>query len=73
MKAANFIADEFKSIGLKNDFAENYFQDFSIDVNTFPEKIELSVQNRELRPGYDFIIEPYSDFKSRFSSKNNLK
>ena len=67
LKAANFIADEFKSIGLKNDFAENYFQDFSIDVNTFPEKIELSVQNRELRPGYDFIIEPYSgSLKGRF-------
>ncbi len=67
VKAANFIANEFKSIGLKNDFAENYFQDFPIDVNTFPEKVELSIQNRNLRTGYDFIIDPYSgSLKGRF-------
>jgi aminopeptidase YwaD len=57
-KAANFIAQEFKSFGLKPMNGKSYFQNFSFPVNTFPKNIEVSVNGKILKPGIDFIINP---------------
>ena len=38
--AANYLADEFKSIGLL-PVEKSYFQNFSFSVNTFPKKINF--------------------------------
>ena len=61
LKAANFLSNEFKNIGLNPLDNNGYFQKFSIDVNTFPEKISLKINNKALIPGKEFLIEPYSN------------
>ena len=60
LKAANFLSNEFKNIGLNPLDSNGFFQKFSIDVNTFPEKINLKINNKTLIPGEEFLIEPYS-------------
>lgn len=57
--AAQFIAEEFDRIGLK-EIDSGYFQHFNIDVNTFPASMNLSLDGRLLRPGIDYLIEPGS-------------
>lgn len=54
-KAAKYIADEFKSLGVK-PFGKSYFQNFSYDVNTFPAKMKVSIDGKEMQPGIDFVV-----------------
>lgn len=56
--AAEFIADQFSKIGLAN-YTPSYFQKFNLDVNTTP-IAEVSIDNKALRPGYDFLVNPSS-------------
>ena len=53
--AANYLADEFKSIGLL-PVEKSYFQNFSFSVNTFPKKINLTINGKLLTPGKDFLV-----------------
>ena len=53
--AANFIGSQFEKFELKT-FGNNYFQPFSISINTFPDTIEVYVDNHSLVPGKDFVI-----------------
>ena len=55
-KAAEFIAAEFRSLGLSY-FGDNYFQDFRIQVNTFPGEIMLMAGKQVLKPGEDFLVD----------------
>ena len=55
-KAAGFLAAEFKSYGLLSISGKGYFQEFSYPINTFPGKMEVTVDGRVLRPGFDFIV-----------------
>ena len=57
-KAADFLAGEFKAYGLEPMSGKNYFQNFSYPVNTFPGKMEVTVNGKELIPGVDFIVSP---------------
>jgi len=57
--AAVFIAGEFDKLGLKK-LKGSWFQEFSHDVNTFPGKMDVSVGNRQLLPGIDFLVNPSS-------------
>jgi Iap family predicted aminopeptidase len=57
-KAATYIANQFKEIGLSG-ITENYFQSFSLNVNTIP-LANLSLDSKELVPGYDFLVSPGS-------------
>lgn len=57
--AANYIAEQMKNAGLKY-FGKSYFQEFKYNVNTFPEKIRVKLQNKALVPGTDFLIGPAS-------------
>jgi len=55
--AAAFLADEFKKYGIA-PFNGNYFQSFSLDVNTFPGKMSVSQNGKQLIPGKEFVINP---------------
>jgi hypothetical protein len=52
-KAAEFIRKHFEEAGLKT-FEGNYFQTFSLPVNTVSE-VELKLDDQKLKPGLDFI------------------
>lgn len=56
-KAADFITNEFKSYGLQ-PIGKNYLQQFSYPVNTFPGKMEVNINGKDLIPGKDFIVAP---------------
>jgi aminopeptidase YwaD len=59
-KAADFIESEFKSFGLKPMNGKDFKQPFSFSVNTFPGKMDLSINDNKLIPGKDFIVEEAS-------------
>ncbi len=59
-KAADFLANEFKIYGLE-PMAKNYLQPFSYPVNTFPGKMELNINGKDLVPGKDFIVSPEAE------------
>ena len=59
-KAANFLATEFKTLGVQPLNGKNYFQDFSYPANTFPGKMEVEINGQSLTPGVDFIVGPES-------------
>ena len=55
-KAADFLAAEFKNIGLKPLGKNSYFQKFSYSINTFPGEMEVTVNDKKLLPGVDFLV-----------------
>ena len=55
-KAGKYLAKEFKKAGVD----EVICQPFTIDINTFPGKMEMSVDGRKLTPGVDFSMREYS-------------
>lgn len=59
-KASGFISNQFSQYGLQPLQSKNYFQNFSLSVNTFPGKMELMINGFHLEPGKDFIISPES-------------
>lgn len=59
LKAANFIAAEFKRLGLKS-FGNGFFQEFEVSVNTFPSSVTLSADTLPLEAGRDFLVAPCS-------------
>ncbi|AYL96284.1 M28 family metallopeptidase [Mucilaginibacter celer] len=59
-KAADFLAAQFKSYGVKPMDGKSYIQPFSYPVNTFPGKMELAINGVQLLPGKDFIVSPDS-------------
>jgi len=58
-KAADYLADEMQKIGLKK-IGDDYFQNFEFDVNTFPGKLSVKLDNQKLEPGLDYLIGPAS-------------
>jgi aminopeptidase YwaD len=69
-KAADFIVSEFRSYGLKPMDGKDFKQVFSFPVNTFPGKMEVSLNGNKLIPGKDFIVMPESTGKK---TKGNLR
>ncbi|WP_342646251.1 M28 family peptidase [Mucilaginibacter sp. CSA2-8R] len=59
-KAARFITGQFKSFGLQPMAGNNYVQAFNFPVNTFPGKMQVSINGKTLMPGRDFIVGPES-------------
>lgn len=57
-KAADFLADQFKTYGLQPMDGNSYMQPFSYPVNTFPGKMEVAINGKQLQPGKDFIVSP---------------
>jgi hypothetical protein len=60
-KAADFIGSEFERMGLEHlPGQQSYFQEFTLDVNTFPGKIGLKQGKRELINGVHYMVNPNS-------------
>jgi len=59
-KAGNFLADQFKIYGLQPISGKDFFQNFSYPVNTFPGKMEVAINGKQLVPGKNFIVRPDS-------------
>ena len=62
-KAAEFLAKEFKTLGLEPLGKKDYFQKFTHAVNTFPGDMEVSLNDKKLIPGVDYIIAPENKSK----------
>lgn len=59
-RAADFLAGEFRSYGLKPLSGNSFKQEFTYPANTFPGKMALTVNGQTLQPGRDFIVSPES-------------
>ena len=57
--SALFLKEEFKKLDLRT-FKGDYFQYFTLDINTFSGRMRLRVNKRKLQTGKDFIINPIS-------------
>lgn len=57
--AAAFIAQSFKSVGLK-PIKKTYFQSFTHTVNTFPGNCLFADDQRTLTPGIHYLVDPSS-------------
>jgi len=55
-KAADYLSAQFRSYGLKPMSGNDFFQPFIYPVNTFPGKMEVSLNGKDLIPGKDFIV-----------------
>jgi len=58
--SADYIAGEFQSLGLSPITEKSYFQKFDISVNTLPSLVFLKINDTELKPAVDYLIEPAS-------------
>ena len=54
--AGKYLEQEYHMVGVD----EVMLQPFSLDINTFPGKMEMSVDGRKLTPGIDFSMREYS-------------
>lgn len=57
--ASVFIANEFQTLGLKK-IKGSWFQEFTHNVNTFPNQMSVAIGNRVLVTGQDFIVDAAS-------------
>lgn len=57
--AAEYIAKEFEKLGAEK-IGDSYFQEFQLDVNTFPNLMQISHAGKNLVPGKDFVLDPSS-------------
>lgn len=57
--AANYLKNEFSKIGLKS-FGSDYYQRMSFAINTFPNKVSVQINGKELVAGKDYIIYAHS-------------
>ena len=58
--AEKYIANEFKKHGLKPIKGSDYSQKLSYTINTFPGKMIVKIDDKELIPGKDFMVDPSS-------------
>ncbi len=59
-KAAVFLTSQLRSYGVSPMDGKNFMQEFSYRVNTFPGKMEVTINGVVLMPGRDFIVSPDS-------------
>lgn len=73
-KAADFLSEEYKKIGLL-PMSDGYKQDFNYPVNTFPGKMLVKINGKKLTPGKDFIINnesPSINKKTELQEKDSI-
>lgn len=56
IKAGKYIAGQFRKAGV----SEVVMQPFKIDINTFPGRMEMSVDGKRMVPGDDFTLREFS-------------
>jgi hypothetical protein len=59
IKTALFIENEFKNIGL-SPINNKYLQKFGFTINSFPGEMFVKLDQKELSPGKDYLIQLYS-------------
>lgn len=59
-KAAEYLKNQFQLYGLQPLNDKSFLQSFTMSVNTFPGKMDVSVNSEPLVPGRDFIVSPDS-------------
>jgi len=60
VRAADFIVDELKRIGVQPFKKKEYTQDYTLNVNTFPHPIEVILGDDTLKPGADYLVDAIS-------------
>jgi aminopeptidase YwaD len=55
-KAANFLANEFKILGLKPLSKKGFLQKFTYSANSFPGNMEVVINDKKLTTGVDYIV-----------------
>ncbi|HET6994817.1 MAG TPA: M28 family peptidase [Chitinophagaceae bacterium] len=55
-KAADYLASQFQAYGIKPMQGSDFYQKFSYPVNTFPGKMEVNINDKDLTPGKDYIV-----------------
>lgn len=55
-KAADYIARRYEKSNLTPLYPE-YFQNFTTSINTFPGKMKIELDQTELKPGYDYLVD----------------
>ena len=55
--AAHYLRNQLEKM-VVSAFDFNYYQDFKMNVNAFPEAMEVDVDGKQLHPGIDFIVSP---------------
>ena len=58
--AADYIAGKFADEHVLG-FNDSYFQNFSFNVNTFPNEMQLGIDGIDLVQGYHFLVDPASN------------
>jgi len=54
-KAAKFIAKQFEKHGLVS-FNDSYYQKYSFPLNSFPSTLSVSIDDKALVAGYDYVV-----------------
>src|SRR6185437_8067755 len=66
--SAKYIVGELKKFKVQPLFNTGYYQWFDFNVNTFPGKMNLTINDKILKPGIDFIVSPESSgLKGKFN------
>jgi hypothetical protein len=66
-RAAKYISDQLKENRVQ-PAGHDFFQPVFFDVNVFPGKMNVKVEEKELVPGKDFILRPFSkEINGKFS------
>ena len=60
VRAADFLVEELKKIGVQPLKGKPFTQEYSFKVNTFPHTIEVVLGNDTLAPGADYLVSPIS-------------
>ncbi len=59
-RAAQYLSNEYKNIGLQPLQGSDYLLPYTMPVNTFPGKMDLTIDGKKLKPGIDFLVDPAS-------------
>ncbi len=57
--AAAFLQSKFKEFGLES-FTPGYLQHYTMSVNTFPNTMELKINDKRITPGFGYVIQSNS-------------
>ncbi len=68
--AAEFLASEFKKLGIKPVKKRGYLQPFTIsNVNAFPGEMSITKDGKELIPGKHYMVDPSSGASGEYPFK----
>ncbi len=61
-KAAGFLESQFKKLGLVSFAKNSFLQPFDYPANSFPGKMEVNINGKDLKAGEDFIVSAESKY-----------